>query len=137
MGKYLVAITIIGIVTIFLSCSCSTNRQSINLMDIGKTDSILYIRLHDDSIKNNTHYMGAIRDSIYIKNRRTIDFIIRTLNHHTDKCVCKHPPIYRFIVFYVGDEKRTIGIWNGGIAYQGEYKSDIDFVDYMEKIFNK
>ena len=123
----------IYIVNVMLLSACGYNRNAVNVNDIIDADSILYIKCHSDSVIGNTYYSSWKRDSFFIKDNLSIKEIINLLKEHTDKSVVKHPMICDYLEFYVSEKKYIIGIWREGVSYNGEYKCDMDLIDYMDK----
>lgn len=113
--------------------SCVNNRVAVNVNDIIDADSILYIKCPTNSVIESTYYYSKNRDSIFIKDRMYIKEIVNTLREHTYKSVVKHPVICNHIVFYVNGKKYVFGLWQKGVSYNGEYKCDIDIINFMDK----
>ena len=133
-GKHLATISIVVIATISLACSCK-KKQPINTTNFTKADSVCYSILRFDTISQNC-YQVSHRDTFWIKDRRTIDSIIKALDDNTDYVFAKHGQIVRDIDFHVGDTVIGVCLCQGGsVLDEGIlYSSDINFVNYMDNI---
>ncbi len=133
IGKYLATISIVVIATISLACSCH-KRQPINTTNFAKADSICYSILRFDTISQNC-FQVSHRDTFWIKDRKTINSIIKALDDHTDFVFAKHGMIVRDIDFCVGDTVIGVCLCQGGSVLRDSlYSSDINFINYMDNI---
>lgn len=123
----------IHFIAVVLLLSCVNNRNAVNVNCITDADSILYIKCYTDSVIENTYYSSLKRDSFCIKDDMYIKEVINILKNHTDRSIIKHPMICDYLVFYVSDKRYIVGIWREGVSYNGEYKCDMDLIDYMDK----
>lgn len=135
--KYFAIILFVSITTIYLVCYCN-KRHPLNTTYLVNTDSICYSILYFDTLKVNTLQFNH-KDTFWIKDKNTINSIIKAFDNNTDYVFAKHGTIVRNIDFYVGDTIINVCVCQGGTVLDGGrlYLSDINFVIYMDNITYK